>query len=133
MPTLLKPKKTKSGKSKMKGTALDSAQRELLERQSQIEAQIKALQESIAGVPTRRPAAPTRHGGTPAPRGRYVLPAHVTGGRTVTVVPAEPRRRITHKPAPMLRAERIAARRQSMALIVCLAGAVIYALSHLLP
>ncbi len=134
MPTLSKPKKAKSGKTK--GSALDSAQRELLEQQAQIQAQIEAIQRSLEQVPTRGngPARRERETiPTSAPRGRYVHGATVMDARRVTVVPAEPVRRRTPKRPTMLRAERIAARRQTMALAVCLVGAVIYALSHLLP
>ena len=134
MPTLSKLKKTKPGKPK--GGAIASAQRELLEKQTQIEAQIKALQASIEHAPERA-AKPARSGsdrfaGAVPLRGHYTH--RTTIARQVTVIPPEPpTRRPAPRPAPMLRAERLAARRQTMALIVGLTGAVIYALSHLLP
>ncbi len=134
MPTLSKLKKTKPGKTK--GGAIASAQRELLEKQSQIEAQIKALQASLDHAPARE-VKPSRSGsdrfaGAIPPRGHYTH--RTTTARQVTVIPAEPPpRRAVSRQAPMLRAERIAARRQTMALLVGLGAAVIYALSHLLP
>lgn len=134
MPTLPKLKKAKSGKGK--GSALDSAQRELLEQQQQIQAQIDTLQRTIEQAPQRGAEQARRDRESlmaSLPRGRYVHGATVMDARRVTVVPAEPTRRRAPKRPTMLRAERIAARRQTMALAVFLAGAVIYALSHLLP
>ena len=134
MLTLPKTKKAKS--SKNKGSALDAAQRELLERQSQIQAQIDAIQRSMEQATPRRADA-ARRGSDPAqisgPRGRYIHETTLSGARRTTVLPSEPRRRPAPKPPAMLRAERNAARQQTMALVVCLIIAVMYALSHLLP
>ena len=130
MLTLPKTKKVKSGK-KTKGSALDSAQRELLARQSEIQAQIDAIQASIAQVPQR--------GVKPAPRSgsatgaRYVHGATVRDARRVKVIaPEPPRRRTAPKPPVRLRAEVSAARQQTFALLIGLAIAVMYALSHFL-
>ena len=134
MPTLPKLKKAKAAKAK--GNSIDSAQRELLEQQQRIQAQIEVLQRSIEQAPQRGAEQARRDRESlmaSLPRGRYVHGATVMDARRVTNVPAEPTRRRTPKRPPMLRAERIAARRQTMALVVCLTGAVIYALSHLLP
>ena len=135
MPTLPKPKKANSGK-KTKGNALDSAQRELLEQQQRIQAEIEALQRSIEQAPQRGAEQARREREsllTSAPRGRYVHGATVMDARRAAAIPADTSRRRAPKRPTMLRAERTAARRQTMALVVCLAGAVIYALSHLLP
>ena len=87
MPTLSKLKKTKPGKTK--GGAIASAQRELLEKQSQIEAQIKALQASLEQAPARE-AKPARSGqdrfaGAVPARGHYTH--RTTVARQVTVIP----------------------------------------------
>lgn len=127
-----KTKKAKPGKN-TKVSALDSAQRELHEKQMQIQAQIDAIQRSMEEVaprrvePSSRNAAPAQISG---PRGRYVHQTTLSGGRRVTVVPAEPRRRPAPKPAAVLRVERDAARQKTLLLCVGLAIAVMYAASH---
>lgn len=128
MLTLPKTKKVKSGK-KTKVSALDAAQRELLARQSEIQAQIDAIQASIAQVPRRgvKPASAT------AGDGFFVHNATMRDARRVKIIAPEPvKRRTAPKPPVRLRAEVAAARQQTFALLVGLAIAVMYALSHFL-
>jgi hypothetical protein len=129
MPTSLKTKiLTKKPKSR---TPLDSKRHELLEQQSQLQAQIEALQRSISEAP-RRAAEQARR------ERDYVATATVSRGRyrhntlLDTRHDAEPAPRRARR-APMLRAERRAARRQAFALLVALVAAMLWAASTLIP
>ena len=99
----------------------------------QIQGHIDAIQRSMEEVGPRL-VEPSGRGASPAqisgPRGRYVHETTFSGGRRVTVVPAEPRRRAAPKPPAVLRVERDAARQKTLLLLVGLAVAVMYALNH---
>ncbi len=114
--------------SRTKGGAIDSRQRELAEQENQLQAQIDALQRTIAEAPGRaaEQARRDRDALITASRGYYlqsVVPDSRYGQGTASAVRRSGAR-------PMLRAERSAARTQTLALVVVLAVAVVWMLSH---
>jgi hypothetical protein len=129
MPTGSKLKTRAAAKSsRTKGGALDSRKRELSEQESQLQAQIDALQKTIADAPGRaaEQARRDRDALITTSRGYYlhsVVPDSRFGQGTGAAV-----RRSGNR--PMLKAERTAARTQTLALVVVLAVAVIWLLSH---
>lgn len=127
MPSSSKIKRKASAKSAHpEVSVIDSRQRELVARESQLQAEIDALQRTIAEAPVRAQieARREREAYIQSSRG-YALhsvvsdPRYGTGGRA--------------RKRPMLRAERRAARLQTFTLVVVLAGAVVWMLSHFLP
>jgi hypothetical protein len=129
MPTGSKLKTRAAAKSsRTKGNAIDSRQRELAEQETQLQAQIEALQRTIADAPGRaaEQARRDRDALITASRGYYlqnVVPDSRYGQGTGGGI-----RRAGAR--PMLRAERSAARTQTLALVVVLAVAVVWMLSH---
>ena len=129
MPTGSKLKKRAAAKSsRTKGGAIDSRQRELAEQENQLQAQIDALQRTFADAPYRaaEQAKRDRDALISASRGYYlqsVVPDSRYGQGTGGGVRRNGAR-------PMLRAERSAARMQTLALVVVLAAAVIWMLSR---
>ena len=114
--------------SKTKEGAIDSRQRELAEQESQLQAQIDALQRTIAEAPGRA-----------AEQARRDRDALITASRSYYLQSVVPDSRYGHGTGagarrggarPMLRAERSAARNQTLALLVVLALAVIWMLRH---
>ena len=116
--------------SKTKNLALDSRQRELIDQQKQVQEQIEALQRTLSEAPKRA-----------AEQQRLSREAYLAASmnqpqfrHSATLVDkrhadAPPVRR--SKSRPMLRAERRAAQRQTLALLVVLAAAIIWALHWL--
>jgi hypothetical protein len=132
MPTgsKLKTRAAATKPSRTKGSALDSRKRELSEQESKLQAQIDALQKTIAEAPGRAAEQAKRDRDTliTASRGYYlhsVVPDSRFGQGTGAAVRRSGSR-------PMLKAERTAARTQTLALVVVLAVAVIWLLSHLI-
>ncbi len=128
MPTGTKLKTRAAKPSRAKGGAIDSRQRELAEQENQLQAQIEALQKTIAEAPSRAAAQARvdRDALITASRGYYlqsVVPDSRYGQGTAQAV-----RRAGAR--PMLRAEKSAARMQTLFLVVVLAGAVFWLLSH---
>ena len=131
-PKKFKPKSVRAGNG-----ALDSRQRELQERESQLKAKIDALQRTIAEAPKR--AAEERQRSSEvlfqaSPR-KYLLGASMVDTRHVEAAAAAGKIRPTkgrRKPA-VLRAERKAAWVQTVTLVVALAFAICWAISHFFP
>ena len=134
MPT---PKKSKPKTGKATPSALDSKQRELQEQEDEIQAKIAALQRKIDEEPAR--AAERRQRSrevlfSASPR-KYLLGASTLDTRHVEAAAAAGRLRPEKgrkKPA-VLRAEKRAAWLQTVALIVVLAFAICWAISHFFP
>jgi hypothetical protein len=114
--------------SRTKGSAIDSRQRELAEQENQLRAQMDALERTIAEAPGRaaEQAKRERDALITASRG-YYLQSVVPDSRFGQGTGAGVRRAGAR---PMLKAERSAARTQTLALVVALAVAVILLLSH---
>ncbi len=134
MPT---PKKSKPKAGKAEGGALDSKQRELQEQQSQLQAKIDALQRTIADAPKRaeEERQRTREALAQNSQRQYTLGASTLDTRHVEAAAAAGRTRPgkgRRKPA-VLRAEKKAAWVQTVALVVGLAFAICWAISHFYP
>ena len=134
MPT---PKKSKPKAGKEQVGALGSKQRELQEQESQLQAKIDALQRTIADAPKR--AAEERQRSREvlfaASSRRYLLGASTLDTRHVEAAAAAGRTRPSkgrRKPA-VLRAEKKAAWVQTVALVIGLAFAICWAISHFYP
>ena len=118
--------KSNAAQKKAKATAIDSRQRELAEQESQIQSQIDALQRTIAEAPTRAAAEAKAHREAYLQSSRgYYLHSVVPDARHGGSKPVRKR--------PVLRAERSAARLQTLALVVVLGCAVVWMLTHFLP
>lgn len=133
MPT---PKKFKF-KTGKDGGALDSQQRKLQEKESQIQAEITALERKIAEAPER--AAEQRQRSREvlfmsSPR-KYLLGAATLDTRHVEAAAAAGKLRPSRgrRKTAVLRAERKAAWMQTVALVVGLAFAICWAISHFFP
>ena len=129
MPTGSKLKTRGAAKSsRTKGGAIESRQREIAEQENELQAQIDALQRTIAEAPGRaaEQAKRDRDALITASRG-YYLQSVVPDSRYGQQNAAAGRRAGAR---PMLRRERSAARTQTLALVVVLAVAVIWMLSH---
>ena len=135
MPSNPKPR-SKPKTSKAKGSALAQEQRQLLEQQQALQAQIEAIQLSISEAP-RRAAEERRRtrevvqAATPR-RGVYLHSANLLDTRHVEAAAASGRTRPStgrRKPV-VLRRERADGRRQTLALLVALAMALVWAASH---
>lgn len=130
MPTRLTRKSPAKAKTSKIGNPLDSERHVLLEQQNQLQAQIEALQRSIAEAPKRAAEE--------AKRERESIIASTGGARyrhntlLDTRYSAEPLNRRRNRPAPRLRAERNAERQKALALLVVLAIALAWAASTLI-
>ncbi len=125
----LKPRSAaKTAKAKSKVSVIDSRQRELAAEENELQAKIDALQRTIAEAPSRAAAQARldRDALITASRG-YYLQSVVPDSRYGQGNGAAARRTGAR---PMLRAERSAARTQTFALVVVLAVAVVWMLSH---
>ena len=134
MPT---PKKSKPKPGKASTSALDSKQRELQEQESELKAKIDALQRTIAEAPERAAEARQRSREVlfSASSRKYLLGASTLDTRHVEAAAAAGRTRPgkgRRKPA-VLRAEKKAAWVQTVALVVVLAFAICWAISHFFP
>jgi hypothetical protein len=130
MPTAFKLKTRAAAKSSRQkgGGVIDSRQRELAEQENQLQAQIEALQRTIAEAPTRAAAQARRDRDALITTSRsYYLQSVVPDSRYGAGTASGGRRAGAR---PMLRAERSAARTQTLALVVVLAMAVVWMLSH---
>ena len=115
--------------SRTKGGVIDSRQRELAEQESQLQAQIDALQRTIAEAPTRAAEQARRDRDALITTSRaYYLQSVVPDARYGLAAAGAGKRRGGAR--PMLRKERSAARTQTLALVVMLALAVVWMLSH---
>jgi hypothetical protein len=120
MPTRIKSKPS----ARARGGVIDSRRRELAEQESQLLAEMNALQRTIEEAPVRAQVEAKRQ------REAYIESSRVyhlhsvmpEAGRAMHGV-ASPRR---GRRQPTLRQERIAARRQTLALVVALAFAVLW-------
>lgn len=134
MPT---PKKSKPKTGKAEVGALDSKQRELREQENQLQAKIDALQRSIAEAPKRAAEQQqrTREALARTSQRQFTLGASTLDTRHVEAAAAAGRTRPgkgRRKPA-VLRAEKKAAWVQTVALVIGLAFAICWAISHFYP
>lgn len=132
------PRSRSKGKPDKKGSALDQEQRQLLEQQQALQEKIEAIERHIKEAPQRaaeerRRQAEAVAAATPR-RATYLHSANLLDTRHVEAaavsgrtVPTRGRR----KPV-VLRKERADGRRQTLALLVALALALCWALSHFL-
>ena len=134
MPT---PKKSKPKAGKAADSALDSKQRELQEQETRLQAEIAALQRKIDEAPAR--AAEQRQRSREvlfhASSRKYLLGASTLDTRHVEAAAAAGKLRPgkgRRKPA-VLRAEKKAAWVQTVALVIGLAFAICWAISHFYP
>ena len=134
MPT---PKKSKPKADKAAVSALDSKQRELREQENEIQAKITELQRKIDEAPAK--AAEQRQRSREvlfqaSPR-KYLLGASTLDTRHVEAAAAAGRLNPTkgRKKRTVLRAEKKAAWMQTVALVVVLAFAICWAISHFFP
>ena len=135
MPSHPKPRsKAKTGKTK--GTPLAQEQRQLLEQQAALQAEIDAIQRSISEAPKRaaeerRRSREVALAATPR-RGTYLHSANLLDTRHVEAAAASGRTRAStgrRKPV-VLRRERADGRRQTLALLALLILALFWAASH---
>ena len=134
MPT---PKKSKPKAGKAAASAIDSKQRELQEKEDEIQAKITELQRKIDEAPAR--AKEARQGSREvlfqaSPR-KYLLGANTLDTRYMEADSIVGRARPTkgRKKRAVLRAEKKAAWVQTVALVVVLAFAICWAISHFFP
>lgn len=128
------PFKKSKPKSVRAGGALDSKQRELEEKENKVKAEIDALQRKIAEAPQRAAEERTRSREVmfQASSRKYLLGATMLDTRHVEAAAAAGKLRSSkgrRKPA-VLRAERKAAWVQTVALVVGLAFAICWVISH---
>jgi hypothetical protein len=131
MPTSLSPRSKAKSKasSKIKNPSLDSRQRELLEQQTRLQEQIDELQRVLTDAPKRAVEQKRRVREEAAMAARPQVYRHSATPVDKRHVDEPQVRR--SKSRPMLRAERRAAQRQTLALLVVLAAAIIWALHWL--
>ena len=135
MPSPSKPR-SKAKTAKPKGTALADEQRQLVEQQAALQAEIDAIQRSISDAPQRaaeerRRSREVALAATPR-RGTYLHSANLLDTRHVEAAAASGRTRPTtgrRKPV-VLRRERADGRRQTLALIAALIVTLVWAASH---
>ena len=132
-----KPRKPKPKTGKPADSALDTKQRELAEEQTKLQAEIDALQQKIAEAPARAAEARQRSREVlfNASSRKYLLGAATLDTRHVEAAAAAGRTRPgkgRRKPA-VLRAEKKAAWMQTVALVIGLAFAICWAISHFYP
>lgn len=119
------PARTKSKPStRARGGVIDSRRRELAEQESQLLAEMNALQRTIEEAPVRAQVEAKRQREAYIESSRvYHLHSVMPEAGRAMYGGAAPRR---GRRQPTLRQERIAARRQTLALVVALAFAVLW-------
>lgn len=109
---------------------LDSERQQLAAKEGELQAQIAALQQTLAEAPRLAAAHAQRERESilNASRGHYRHSTLVDTRHTMEEAPFRGRRAA----APVLRAERRAARRQALTLLVALGAAIAWAVCHFL-
>jgi predicted RNase H-like nuclease (RuvC/YqgF family) len=123
MPTTkLKSKPLARPAARARGGVIDSRRRELAEQENQLQAEINALQRTIEEAPVRAQveAKRQREAFIESSRVYHLHSVLPEAGHSMHGTPVARRRQ------PTLRKERIAARRQTLALLVALAFALLW-------